>query len=233
VPIQRHNVVIPREDGGVEIHPLKEWLRQHPDTLPDMDPSSTTSHQLRSALCRLGWTMQEAPTEIRLIKPEPDLDPNAVKRIFGSDDPVDDADTSESPIFSLEYQLRDFLASNLGTVSIGGKRLRLYIDPTGRDGIEFPSAVGPIDILAVDDKGSFYVFELKRANGADRAMGQLARYMGWVKQTIGKGHSVYGVIVAKGISENLRYAASIVPNVHLFEYAVQFELKPAHDLVPA
>ena len=28
--MQRHNVVIPREDGGVEVHRLKEWLRQHP-----------------------------------------------------------------------------------------------------------------------------------------------------------------------------------------------------------
>ena len=105
------------------------------------------------------------------------------------------------------------------------------MDATGRDVIEFPSAVGPIDILAVDDTGSFFVSELKRTNSPDRAMGQLARYMGWVRQTIGKDHQVFGVIVAKSISENLRYAASIVPNVHLFEYEVEFHLRCAHDLV--
>jgi RecB family endonuclease NucS len=82
----------------------------------------------------------------------------------------------------------------------------------------------------VDDTGSFYVFELKRAHSSDRAIGQVARYMGWVQQTIGKGHEVFGVIVAKSIGENLRYAASIVPKVYLFEYEVEFHLKPAHEL---
>jgi hypothetical protein len=71
MPVQRHNVVIPREDGGVEVHPLKEWLRQHPDILPGFDPNSSTSHQLRAALRRLGWLMEESATEIRLISLAP------------------------------------------------------------------------------------------------------------------------------------------------------------------
>jgi RecB family endonuclease NucS len=95
-----------------------------------------------------------------------------------------------------------------------------------RDGIEFPTAVGPIDILAVDDSGAFFVFELKRARSPDRAIGQLTRYMGWVRQTIGKDREVKGIIVAKEISDSLRYAVSVVPNVSLFEYEVEFRLKP-------
>jgi hypothetical protein len=226
MPIQRHNVVIPREDGGVEIHPLKEWLRQHPEIDTGLDPNSSTSHQLRGALRRLGWNMQESPTEIRLIKPGTET--QVVGEVLGSNDAADDADSE--PVFSLEYQLRDFLASNLSTISINGKRLRLFVDATGRDGIEFPSAVGPIDILAMDDEDSLFVFELKRADSSDRAMGQLARYMGWVQQTIGKGRKVFGIIVARAISENLRYAASVVPNVYLYEYEVEFHLHPAHGL---
>lgn len=58
--------------------------------------------------------------------------------------------------FALEYQLRDFLAQNLGTREINGKRLRLYVDPTGREGIEYPTAVGPIDILGIDQHGRCY-----------------------------------------------------------------------------
>src|SRR6266568_1033635 len=170
MPVQRHNVVIPREDGGVEVHPLKEWLRQHPEISTGLDPNSSTSHQLRGALRRLGWTMQESPTEMRLIKPGAKTSSQTVGEVLGSNDLTNEEDSE--PIFSLEYQLRDFLASNLSTISISGKRLRLFVDPTGRDGIEFPSAVGPIDILAVDDKESFFVFELKRAISPDRAMGQ-------------------------------------------------------------
>jgi hypothetical protein len=60
MPIQRHTVVIPRGDGGVEVYPLKEWLRQHPEeTPPGLDPSLNTTHQLRSGLRRLGWTMRK------------------------------------------------------------------------------------------------------------------------------------------------------------------------------
>jgi Endonuclease NucS C-terminal domain len=233
MPVQRHNVVIPREDGGVEVHPLKEWLRQHPEVLPGVDPNLSTSHQLRSALRRLGWTMQQTPAEIRLIMPGTDASSEVVAEVLGASDASENPDADVAPFFTLEYQLRDFIASNLNTMSINGRRLRLWVDPTGRDGVEFPSAVGPIDILAVDDSGSFFVFELKRANGSDRAIGQLTRYMGWVRQTIGRGHDVFGVIVAKSIGENLRYSASVVPNVHLFEYEVKFQLKPAHDLTSA
>jgi hypothetical protein len=46
----------------------------------------------------------------------------------------------------------------------------------------------------------------KRARTPDHAIGQRARYIGWVKQIIGKDHQVRGVIVAKNITENLRYA---------------------------
>ena len=67
-----------------------------------------------------------------------------------------------------------------GAVPVDGRALRLYVDPSGRDGVEFPTAVGPIDILARDDTGAFVVFELKRARSPDHAIGQLARYMGWV-----------------------------------------------------
>ena len=54
--------------------------------------------------------------------------------------------------------------------------------------------------------------------------------MGWIKHNIGKGKNVYGVIVAKTISEKLKFARTVVPNVYLFEYEVSFILKQAHDL---
>src|SRR5690606_18321364 len=110
-----------------------------------------------------------------------------------------ESESEAEQAFALEHQLRDFLAENIETMSIDGQQLRLYVDPTGRDGVEYPTAVGPIDILAIDPTGAFVVFELKRATAPDRAIGQLARYMGWVKATIGVGRDVRGVIVAKAI----------------------------------
>lgn len=130
--------------------------------------------------------------------------------------------------FPLEHHLRDFLVSNLGLVDIDGKRLSLYQDECGR-GIEYQTTVGSIDILAVDNEGALYVFELKRGDSSDRTIGQLARYMGWVKQTIGKGRSVYGVIVARAITDKLKFAREAVPNVYLLEYGISLTLRQAHE----
>jgi len=180
-------------------------------------------------LCAQVGQFRKLPSEVRLRLPGDHAPETTVEAVLGED--VDSAE-AEAPeaYFGLEYQLRDFLAQNLGAIDVKGKRLRLYVDPTGRDGIEFPTVVGPIDILAVDDSGAFFVFELKRGRSPDYAIGQLSRYMGWVHETIGKGCEVNGVIVAKEIGEGLRYAVLVVPNVTLFEYEVEFHLKSAQEI---
>lgn len=129
--------------------------------------------------------------------------------------------------FSLESHLRDFIARNIGTLNIHSSRLKLYNDANGRSGIEFPTDVGQIDILATDESGNLFVFELKLSRGPDRAMGQLLRYMGWVKKSLAGQKEVLGIIVAKTMDEKLRYASFAVSNVRLLEYEVNFQLKAA------
>jgi len=231
--VKRFLVAIPTQDGGVELHPMKEWLRQHPDSVPNgLDATLSTSHRLQSGLRAAGWTVQTSDTEVRLIRPV-DSSRRDLIDVLGPDtgelaDAGDESDdTLPEAAFALEYQLRDFLSQNLASLHLGHGQLRLYVDPTGREGVEYPTATGPIDLLAVDPAGNFTIFELKRARTADRAVGQLARYMGWVRHTIGRGKEVTGVIVAKDIDDRLRYAASVIPGVALFEYRVEFYLEPA------
>lgn len=204
---------------------MKEWLRQHPDSTPaGIDPTHGTSQQLRNGLRKMGWSVQETDSEFRLFPPGASASEGAIGVVLGEDAEEDDPQ-EETAAFGLEYQLRDFIAQNISAIPVGGNRLRLYVDSAGRDGVEYPTAVGPIDILAVDSDGNFVVFELKRARSPDHAIGQISRYMGWLTQTIGKGKIVTGVIVAKTISENLKYSLLVVPNISLFEYEVKFELK--------
>lgn len=132
-----------------------------------------------------------------------------------------DREALPAAIFSLESHLRDFLSKNLETIEMG---LRLFEDENGRDGVEYPTEVGPIDILAIDSKENFVVFELKVSRGADKACGQLLRYMGWVRRNLAKGKEVRGVILAEHIDDKLKYAASECSNVRLLEYRISFNI---------
>lgn len=41
--MKRHQIMIPKGDGGAEVYPMKQWLRDHPEHLPPgVDPSIST-----------------------------------------------------------------------------------------------------------------------------------------------------------------------------------------------
>ncbi|WP_122302367.1 endonuclease NucS domain-containing protein [Pseudomonas amygdali] len=211
--------------GTRSLYPMKEWCRQFPDEAPPLNPNTTNSQALRRGFARMGWTVEETETQVLMLAPG--TPKNVVEAIENEDLALDEQDTPDSDretVFELEWQLRDFIAHNIETLRVDGKALRLYVDDIGRDGVEYPTGVGPIDILALDSNDSFVIFELKRGRVADKAIGQISRYMGWIKKNLAKGKMVKGVIVAKSISSNLRHAIVAVPNVSLFEYEVAFSL---------
>ncbi len=131
--MKRFNVVLPQSDGGIEIYPMKEWLRQHPDHLPPgLSATLSTSHQLRDGLREIGWTAQDSDTEVRLMMPERPGQSRLIDEVLGGADADDEQTSPAEASFQLEYQLRDFIAQNLHVVSVNKQRLSLYVDPTGR-----------------------------------------------------------------------------------------------------
>ncbi|HEY1380255.1 MAG TPA: endonuclease NucS domain-containing protein, partial [Gemmataceae bacterium] len=141
-------------------------------------------------------------------------------------DGAHDGDQESSTEFAYEADLRNYLAKNLSLIEPG---LTLYVDEaSGVTGIEFPVGGRFIDILAASEKGDFVVVELKVSRGYDRVVGQLMRYMAWVrKNKVRAGQRVRGVIVAREISDDLLLACSELPRgVQLFEYAMSVALKP-------
>lgn len=223
--MRRFLLVVRGTNGAIETHPMKDWLRRNPEHVPSgLDPNNNNSHQLRDGLRKQGWSVQQSSEEVRLVSPgvteEQTFHPIPLEPPPGEEVP----EPEEEFEFALESHLRDFIARNIHTICISGKRLRLYVDSSGRSGVEYPTPVGPIDILAIDGEGDLAVFKLKVGRGADRAMGQLLRYMGWVKSGLADKHGVSGIIVAKEVDEKLRYAASVIPNVTLLEYQVDFRL---------
>jgi len=49
--------------------------------------------------------------------------------------------------------------------------------------------------------------------------------MGWIKRNMAKDEGVKGVIVAKKVNEKLKYASSIIPDISLFEYELNFKIR--------
>ncbi len=172
--------------------------------------------------------------EFRLWDPENDPEPRyKTDSDAGILEDVDEADefaeetagedSLEARKFAFERDLQNYLAQNLGLLEPG---LKLYEDEDGGFvGVEFPAGQRYIDILAVGADGGFVVIETKVSRAYDRVVGQLLRYMGWVKEHLAGEASVRGIIVASEISEDLILATSSVENIRLVEYEISFSLK--------
>jgi len=97
--------------------------------------------------------------------------------------PIDEITVErEETEFAYEKDLQRYLSKNLNILERG---LQLYKDEeTGADGIEFPAGDRSIDILALDKDNNYVVIELKVSKGYDRVVGQVLRYMSWVKMNL-------------------------------------------------
>ena len=88
-------------------------------------------------------------------------------------------------------------------------------------------SVGQIDLLCEDtSSGALVVIELKRGQQSDKAIGQLARYMGWVKDHLANDREVQGVILTPSYDERLRYAIKVLQGGRLLRYQTKFEVFP-------
>lgn len=155
------------------------------------------------------------PTRFRLYNAATDPAPIRDEPQTGAEEPAAHDSSPAASEFAYEHDLRDYLSRNLGLIEPG---LRLYADE-GVSGVEFPAGGRFIDILALDSAGGYVVIELKVSRGYDRVVGQLLRYMGWIKKHhADPSQRVRGIIIAKDVTADLRLACSSVSDVLLFEY---------------
>ena len=91
---------------------------------------------------------------------------------------------------------------------------------------QYPSDTGPIDVLAISkDKKTLLVVELKRGRVSDTVVGQIQRYMGFVKEELaGPNQTVKGVIIVLEDDLRIRRALSVTNNIEYYRYEVSFKL---------
>nr|QNO49179.1 endonuclease NucS [Methanosarcinales archaeon ANME-2c ERB4] len=118
---------------------------------------------------------------------------------------------------SLEKDLANYLANNPSLIEDG---LELK-------GKEYDTRnAGRIDILCIDGNGDFVVVETKKGKESDKVVGQIQRYMGWVKRNLAKkGKNVRGIIIVNEFDEWLDYAVSVNENIRLLYYEVKFAVR--------
>ena len=127
-------------------------------------------------------------------------------------------------LFYMEKQLEDFLIQNWDKTDLG-KELDLIIEEGVLVSQQYRTDIGPIDILTKDKKnGNYVVVELKKNQTSDDTVGQLARYMGWVKEKLGD-ENVKGIIIAGGFDKRLDYAVKMFPQTRIYSYIIDFQLK--------
>lgn len=149
--------------------------------------------------------------------------------IEGSGPPIVPPDTEpevEDPSeFILEKYLEDFIVSNFDAIFKGC--LRVFEDSEGNDGQQYATGIGPIDILASEVKTkAFVVIELKKGRPSDLVVGQVLRYMGWVKKNLcTNGQTVKGLIICRDHDPKLAYALEMTNNIDVRYYSVSFKLK--------
>ena len=133
---------------------------------------------------------------------------------------------SES-LFALEAHLEEFIDHNWSKIAWGAALEQYQEGEQG--GRQFPAGTWSIDFLAVDrKKNELVVIELKRGQTSDATVGQVLRYVNWVKENVAADNqNVRGIIVASEIDDALRYAARGLANVSVKTYHVEFTLQPS------
>lgn len=146
------------------------------------------------------------------------------KRIFDKNLTSSSNPETNQGLFYMEKQLEDFIIHNWDNTELG-KKYDLIIKEGELLSQQYRTDIGPIDILVKDKQtGSYVVIELKRNQTSDDTVGQLARYMGWVKATM-KDNNVRGVIIAGQYDKKLDFAREMIPNIEVFIYQLDFRLK--------
>jgi len=94
------------------------------------------------------------------------------------------------------------------------------VEKWGRPGRQVLTDVNAIDLLGFEQASrTWWVFELKKGRPDDSVVGQIARYIAKIREDVdSRGELVRGAIIAKDVSEKLRYSARSVANLELWRY---------------
>lgn len=127
----------------------------------------------------------------------------------------------------MENDLENFVANNLHLID---SDLKLYKDEQGKSGRQFSTEVGDIDLLC-KKRNDFVIIELKKGRSSDIVVGQISRYIGWVKAKLANGNNVKGIIIVHDYDPKLKYAVLANLNIDLKYYQISIDFVTEQDVI--
>ncbi|TSC92691.1 MAG: hypothetical protein CEN89_528 [Candidatus Berkelbacteria bacterium Licking1014_7] len=220
-------VLCPDGKGSYYVGEIATDYEYHKDEiLPHRRPVRWFSEKIERA--QMSEALQNSTGSIGTVSNITKYTEEIEKLIFGNRPPdiVATDETIEDPsVFALEMHLEEFLVQNWKHTELG-KKYDIFKEEGEIVGQQYPSDIGPIDILAISkDKKELLVVELKKGRASDVVVGQVQSYMGYVKEELAeKGQAVHGVIIAHEDDVRLRRALSVTQNIDFYTYKVSFKL---------
>lgn len=206
-----------RISGGYFYDPVSNLPHKRKvEWLPVKISRGSMSEQLKHSVSSIGTCCditQFADEIERLINPNTNI-------IICPNPEVEDAAE-----FAMEKHLEEFLIKNWQYTPIG-KDYRIYEECGELIGQQYPSDTGPMDILAKSKDGkTWLVIELKKGRASDVVIGQIQRYMGFVKEELAEDYQqVKGVIIGLNADNRLMRALSVTTNIEFYAYKIDFQL---------
>lgn len=206
---------------GEYYHAPKQNLphRRKVQWLPSVIDRSAMSDRLRHSCGSIGTVSNvsvHAEEIQRLIGTAPSPVANAALVAPDVEDPL---------AFAMEKHLEEFLIANWGQPLLA-KDWDIYEEEGEPAGQQYETDAGTIDVLAVSkDRRRLLVVELKRGRATDVVVGQVLRYIGYVREQIAEDdQQVEGAIIALEDDQKMRWALAAVPAVSFYRYQVSFKL---------
>ena len=123
----------------------------------------------------------------------------------------------------LEEELEDALASDLSILKRFGYDLELYFDPNTRQSgrqLVCKGDGGRIDLFCFDKmRKQYVVIELKNIRAGRNTFGQIANYVGWAQEKIGKDIPVRGLVISRGHDTKFESAIKITDKISYLDLA--------------
>lgn len=210
------------EDYGVWNNRSEEALKQL-DLWPDFEYGSDFGQRYE----RVNEVLRDLSNELDLDFWDLDaLLGYIVEREEDDEETVEDAEGTGE--FVKERHLQQYLVNHWNRMGLSDQ-WEIYSDSDDpQAGVEFSTGIGRPDILLTHTSDArVCVVELKKGGTSDMAVGQLLRYVGWVRkhlddlEGVSVDADVEGWLVVSESSEKLDYAMSAVPELTLYEYEME------------